>query len=43
MNSETQAIVKKWKDIESMPTQELERYVPEMFVLDDDNIIINIL
>lgn len=43
MNSETQAIVQKWKRLEDMPTCELERFVPEMFVLEDDNIVINIL
>ena len=26
-----------------MPTNELERYVPEMFVLDEENIEINII
>lgn len=43
MNSEYQAIVQKWKKLEDMPTDELERFVPEMFVLDDDNIVINII
>ena len=43
MNANYQAIVQKWKRLEDMPTDELERYVPEMFVLDDDNIVINII
>ena len=43
MNAEYQAIVQKWKKLEDMPTDELERFVPEMFVLDDDNIVINII
>lgn len=43
MNSETQSIVKKWKKLEDMPKKELERYVPEMFVLEDDNIVINLI
>lgn len=43
MNAEYQAIEQKWKKLEDMPTDELERYVPEMFVLEDDNIVINII
>ena len=43
MNAEYQAIEQKWKKLEDMPTDELERFVPEMFVLDDDNIVINII
>jgi len=43
MNADYQAIVQKWKKLEDMPTDELERFVPEMFVLDDDNIVINII
>ena len=43
MDANTQAIVQKWRKLEDFPKKELERFVPEMFVLDDDNIIINIL
>jgi hypothetical protein len=43
MNADYQAIVQKWDKLEDMPTKELENFVPEMFVLDDANIIINIL
>lgn len=43
MDANTQAIVQKWKKLEDMPKQELERYTPEMFVMEDDNIIINII
>ena len=43
MNADYQAIVQKWDRLEDMPTKELENFVPEMFVLDDSNIIINIL
>ena len=43
MDANTQCIVQKWKKLEDFPTQELERFVPEMFVLEDDNIVINII
>lgn len=43
MDANTQSIIQKWKKLEDMPKQELERYTPEMFVLDDDNIVINII
>lgn len=43
MSPEIQAIVQKWRTLESMPTDELERYVPEMFVLEDNDIEINII
>lgn len=43
MNADYQAIVQKWNTLESMPTDELERYVPEMFVLEDSNIILQLL
>ena len=47
-DANTQAIVQKWKSLEDMlkdakGKSELERYVPEMFVMDDDNIVINII
>ena len=43
MGPEHQSIVSRWRKLEDMPTDELERYVPEMFVLDDENIEINII
>ena len=43
MNATVQAIVQKWKKLEDMPTDELERYVPEMFLLEPNNIVINIV
>lgn len=43
MNADYQAIVQKWDTLEDMPTKELERYVPEMFVLSDSNIVLNII
>jgi len=43
MGPDVQAIVQKWPAISKMPQGELEKYVPEMFVLDDNNIILNIL
>ena len=41
MDANIQAIVQKWDQLEKFPTNELERFVPEMFVLEDQNIIIN--
>ena len=48
MDANTQAIVRKWKTFEDMikdnrGKSELERYTPEMFVMEDDNIVINIV
>ena len=53
MDANTQAICRKWKKIEDFPkyfshlenriVSELEHYVPEMFILEDDNIVINIV
>ena len=43
MNADYQAIVQKWDKIDDMPTDELTRFVPEMFVLNDDNIVLNII
>ena len=43
MNADYQAIVQKWDTLESMPTDELERFIPEMFVLSDENIVLNVL
>ncbi len=43
MNADYQAIVQKWDKLEDMPKKELERYVPEMFVLSDSNIVLNLI
>ena len=43
MNADYQAIVQKWDSIDKMPTDELTRFVPEMFILEDDNIVLNII
>jgi hypothetical protein len=43
MDANVQAICQKWRKLEDMPTEELERFVPEMFVLEDRNIEINVL
>ena len=41
MNADYQCIVQMWDSIEDFPKKELERFVPEMFVLDDASIILN--
>jgi hypothetical protein len=43
MDANTQSIVQCWKKLEDFPKEELERFVPELFILEDDNIVINIL
>ena len=43
MNAEYQGIVQVWNTLEEMPMNELERYVPEMFTLNDSDIVINLL
>ena len=43
MDANVQAIIQRWRKLEDMPTEELERFVPEMFVLEDRNIEINVL
>lgn len=43
MDANTQAIVQKWRRLEDFPKEELERFTPEMFVLDDQNIVINVI
>ena len=43
MDAQVQMIRQRWRRLEDMPTDELERYVPEMFVLDEENIEINII
>lgn len=51
MDANIQAIVQKWRRLDDFPkyevdgrlVSELEHFVPEMFVMDDDNIKINII
>lgn len=43
MDANIQSIVQKWKSLDEFPTQELERFTPEMFILENDNIIFNVL
>lgn len=43
MNATVQAIVQKWRKLEDMNYEELERFVPEMFVLEDRNIELNVI
>ena len=43
MDANVQSIVQKWKSIDDFPTTELERFTPEMFILEDDNIVFNII
>ena len=48
MDANVQSIVQKWETFEDMKKDhigesELQRYVPEMFVMDPDNIVINII
>ena len=51
MDANIQAIVQKWRRLEDFPkymkdgrlVSELECYVPEMFVMDENNIVINII
>lgn len=43
MDANTQAIVMKRKSFEEFTTEEMESFVPEMFILKDDNIVINII
>ena len=43
MNADYQCIVQMWDAIDHFPKKELERYVPEMFVLEDHNIVLNML
>jgi hypothetical protein len=49
MDANVQAIVQRWDTLEDFPKyssngqmiSELENFVPEMFILEDDNIVIN--
>ena len=53
MDANIQAIVQKWRRLDDFPkytdqssgrlVSELEHFVPEMFVMEDDNIKINII
>ena len=51
MDANIQAIVQKWRKLDDFPkykrngrlVSELEHFVPEMFVMDDDDIVINII
>ena len=52
MDANIQAIVQKWRRLDDFPkytndtgrlVSELEHFVPEMFVMEDDNIVINII
>ena len=43
MGPNVQAIVQKWSKIEEMDYEELEKYVPEMFIVDEANIEINVI
>ena len=43
MNAEYQGIVQIWKTLDEMPMDELERYVPEMFTLNDADIVLNLI
>lgn len=38
-----QCIVQKWNKLEDFPKKKLESFTPEMFVMDDKNIVINLL
>ena len=42
-DANTQAIVQCYDSIDKFPNNKLESYVPEMFTLDDENIVINVL
>lgn len=43
MDANYQGIIQKYESIDKFPKKELESYVPEMYVLSDDSIIINII
>ena len=43
MDANYQGIIQKYESIDKFPKKELENYVPEMYVLSDDSIIINII
>jgi hypothetical protein len=42
-DANTQGIIRLREVLEDMRVDELQHYVPEMFVLDDSNIVINII
>jgi hypothetical protein len=43
MDANIQSIVQKWQKIDDFPKNELERFTPEMFIIEDSNIIFNVL
>lgn len=43
MDANVQSIVQKWQKIDNFPEKYLESFVPEMFTLEDSNIVFNIL
>ena len=43
MDANYQGIIQKYKSIDDFSKKDLESYVPEMYVLSDDDIIINII
>lgn len=43
MDANVQSIVQKWQHIDDFPTKKLESFIPEMFTLEDENIIFNII
>ena len=43
MDATVQAIQQKWETIDDFPREQLERYTPEMFTLEDANIVINLI
>ena len=43
MDANTQTIVQRYQNIDDFPKGELERFIPEMFIVEDSNIIFNVL
>lgn len=43
MDANIQAIVQKWDKLDNFPKEELSKFVPEMFILEDDDIVINVI
>jgi hypothetical protein len=42
-DANVQGIIRRRKSLDDMTTEELESYVPELFVLSDEDIVINII
>jgi hypothetical protein len=40
---DVQGIVQKWKSLDVFPQDELERFTPELFTLEDESIVLNII